>query len=429
MKKMLCMLFSALVSIMASAQEGVWSGELEVQGMKLPLVFHFSENGCTMDSPSQGAKGIKAEKSYTPEGKLKIDIPAIHATFEGVMVMKMITGTFMQGGASLPLMLKPGTVAPKRPQTPKAPFPYTTEEVTFQNGEFTLSGTLTLPDKATRQTPVAVMVTGSGQQNRDEEIMDHRPFAVIADALARHGIATLRFDDRGYEILGFPYMEYTVADHKMDAEAAVALLRKKFVHVGVIGHSEGGTIGLMLASEGKIDFCISLAGMAVSGKECLLQQNRMLLGSLPQEVADAYCEVLHRVYDDVTAGKSVELADDSLLPESLKENFKIVLSMLSTPYMRDFLTVDVREALPKVKCPVLAMNGKKDMQVDCEANLEAIDRGLANSPHEVVAYDDLNHLFQHCQTGMVFEYANIEETISEDVLKAMIQWMQGIKSW
>ena len=210
-------LISALLCLTASvanAQNGSWSGELNIQGMKLPLVFNFTDNGCTIDSPSQGAKGIKAEKSITPEGKLKVTVGMIGATFEGTMEEQAIIGTFTQNGMSFPLTLKPGEQKNNRPQTPVPPFPYTTEEVTFSNGYITLNGTLTLPEGWDKSTKVVVMVTGSGQQNRDEELFEHKPFAVIADALARKGIASLRYDDRGWGNKAIRFTDFTTDDFK-----------------------------------------------------------------------------------------------------------------------------------------------------------------------------------------------------------------------
>lgn len=426
MKKTIISLLLAIYAVAIAAQVGKWSGELDIQGMKIPLVFNFTKDGCTLDSPSQGAKGIKAIFYNTPDETLKVDIGMINAVFEGKMTANEIAGSFTQNGYSFPLTLRQNVTSPYRPQTPKGPFSYTTEDVIFQNGEFTFQGTLTLPKNYNKDTPVLVMVTGSGQQNRDEELMGHRPFAVIADSLANNGIATMRFDDRGWEDKNFPWQNYTIADHKSDAMAGVSLMRKRFNHVGVIGHSEGGTIALMMASEGKVDFCISLAGMFVSGKQTIIEQNyNILLNSgLPESTVDTYCDNLEKACDDVIANKNIEDNECLNVPEALRQNFKASLKQLSTRYMRDFLCVDIRETLPNIKCPVLALNGKSDAQVNYSANLDVLEKGLTSCKHEIIAFDGLNHLFQHCQTGFVNEYYIIEETIAPEILQVMTDWIK-----
>ena len=416
-----------LMASVAKAQKGSWSGELNIQGIKLPLVFNFTDDGCTIDSPSQGAKGIKAEKSITPEGKLKVTAGMIGASFEGTMEEQTITGTFTQNGMSLPLTLKPGEQKNNRPQTPVPPFPYITEEVTFSNGDITLNGTLTLPEGWDKNTKAVVMVTGSGQQNRDEEIFDHKPFAVIADALARKGIASLRYDDRGWGNKAIRFTDFTTDDFKQDAAAGIDLLRRKFKTVGVIGHSEGGTIALMLASEGKTDFVVSLAGMTISGKQTLLNQNIDALRSigLQEETVEKYSEVISDIFDKVAAGQDI---DEYLKGAENMENFKPIIDhakkLLTSPYMRHFITIDIHNSLPNIKCPVLALNGKKDTQVEYKQNLEVLENGLTNCSHETVAYDNLNHLFQHCTNGSIVEYHQIEETISQEVLDKIISWIK-----
>ena len=423
-------LISALLCLTASvanAQNGSWSGELNIQGMKLPLVFNFTDNGCTIDSPSQGAKGIKAEKSITPEGKLKVTVGMIGATFEGTMEEQAITGTFTQNGMSFPLTLKPGEQKNNRPQTPVPPFPYTTEEMTFSNGDITLNGTLTLPEGWDKSTKVVVMVTGSGQQNRDEELFEHKPFAVIADALARKGIASLRYDDRGWGNKAIRFTDFTTDDFKQDAAAGIDFLRRKFKSVGVIGHSEGGTIALMLASEGKADFIVTLAGMAISGKQTLMNQNLASLRSIgmPEEMVKKYSDVISDIFDKVAAGQDI---DEYLKGAENMENFKPIIEqakkLLTSPYMRHFITIEIQSSLPNIKCPVLALNGKKDTQVEYKQNLEVLESGLTNCSHETIAYDDLNHLFQHCATGSIVEYHQIEETISQEVLDKIISWIK-----
>lgn len=418
-------LLLALSSIMVNAQEGSWKGELDIQGTKLPLVFNFSDNGCTLDSPVQGVKNIKAEKSITPEGKLKVAVPSLGAVFEGVIGQDSITGTFMQNGFSFPLTLKPGKMYVKRPQTPVAPFPYTTEEVTFNDGEIMLHGTLSLPTNCTKDTPAILMVTGSGQQDRDEELFDHRPFAVLADALARQGIATLRYDDRGYNDPTFPFYDFTTYHFKCDAREGIHWLRNKFNKVGVLGHSEGGTIALMLASEGEVDFVISLAGMSVKGKETIVKQNEVLFNSMgvPGDIITTYCNALDNGLDEIMKGTRAEQVPLPEMPENLKDNLLKALKISSTPYMLHFLTLDIRGDLAKIKCPVLALNGTKDTQVDCATNLDAIDKGLVNSKHKVVPIEGVNHLFQHCQTGAPTEYQLIEETFANEAINCILEWI------
>lgn len=416
----------AMMALAANAQEGTWNGELNVMGNKVPLVFNFSTNGCTIDSPSQGVNGIQAEKTVKEDGTIKVKVGMIGATFEGKMTDGEIKGTYVQNGFPLPLTLKPGKLAVKRPQTPVPPFPYKEESVSFTNAQYTFNGTLTLPENFSKNTPVVLMVTGSGQQNRDEELFSHKPFAVIADALARQGIASLRYDDRGWGDKSVNFADFTTDDFRQDAAAALPLLRKRFNKVGIRGHSEGGTIAMMLAAEGKADFIVSLAGMAISGKETLIMQNRQAMSAigLPKETVDSYCNSISKALDEIASGKKANEINIDDVPVALKPITIKALQQADTPYIRHFLTVDVGKLLPKIKCPVLALNGTKDTQVDCDANTTRIEKGLANCKHSIKKIDGVNHLFQHCNTGIVTEYQQIEETISPEVLQEVAEWIK-----
>ena len=417
------MLFASVA--MADAQTGTWSGQLEVSGMKLSVVFHLDDEKPTLDSPDQGVKGIPAELERGLAGKITVKIPSLAASYEGQWLINKIVGTFTQMGRSLPLTLTVGEPKLNRPQTPQPPYPYTEEEVTFYNGNVVLKGTLTLPEGFSGQTPVMVMVTGSGQQNRDEEIFEHKPFAVIADAFARAGIATLRYDDRGFSGYEGDISACTVEDFKNDALAGIRLMRERFDKVGVIGHSEGGTIALMLAAENQVDFMISLAGMAVSGAETLVWQNRLALAEagMSQEVTDEYCKLVSEAFDARINGEPMPKADNRDLPDGLKQNYLAVLAQLQTPYMSRFIALDVRPLLDKITCPVLALNGTKDTQVQHESNLGALRGGLRDNPkNRIEAVEGLNHLFQHCNTGSAAEYREIEETFAPEVLDMMISW-------
>lgn len=417
----------AMMAFAANAQEGTWNGELNVMGNKVPLVFNFSTNGCTIDSPSQGVNGIQAEKTVKEDGTIKVKVGMIGATFEGKMTDGEIKGTYVQNGFPLPLTLKPGKLVVKRPQTPVPPFPYKEEGVSFTNAQYTFNGTLTLPENYSKNTPVVLMVTGSGQQNRDEELFSHKPFAVIADALARQGIASLRYDDRGWGDKSVNFADFTTDDFRQDAAAAIPLLRKRFNKVGILGHSEGGTIAMMLAAEGKADFIVSLAGMAISGKETLIMQNHQAMSAigLPKETVDSYCNSISKALDEIASGKKASEINIDDVPVALKPVTIKALQQADTPYVRHFLTVDVGKLLPKIKCPVLALNGTKDTQVDCDANTTRIEKGLANCKHSIEKIDGVNHLFQHCNTGIVTEYQQIEETIAPEVLQEVAKWIKA----
>ena len=432
MKKLILFSLISLFSIGIKAQDsglkGAWTGKLNVYGNELTLVFHFNGEDCTLDSPDQGVKGVPAKLERTVTG-IKVAVPSINASYEGVNMGESIMGTFKQHGQSFPLTIKPGLLKRNRPQTPAMPYPYQTQEVSFNNGDAILKGTLVIPENASRQTPVLLMVTGSGLQNRDEEIFEHKPFAVIADALARAGIATLRYDDRGFGESTGDVVNCTTEDLKNDAFAGVQLLRSRFDKVGVIGHSEGGTIALMLAAEKKVDFIVSLAGMAVSGKETLLWQNRLALAAanIPSETIDVYCNALDEVFDACISGTAMPSTTQYNFPTSLAQNLAVVTKQLQSPYMKQFLTLDSRPLLGNITCPVLALNGSKDTQVEPESNLGALRSGLQkNAKNKLEAIEGVNHLFQHCKTGMATEYGNIEETIAPEVLEKMVYWLSNL---
>ncbi|MBO6028955.1 MAG: alpha/beta hydrolase [Bacteroidales bacterium] len=420
------LLFS--IVLLANAQTGNWSGKLDVRGTPLTIVFHLDGDEPTMDSPDQAALGIPVQVERTAVGGITIKIPALGASYEGLWAGKQILGSFKQAGLSLPLALTPEAKL-KRPQNPVGPFPYAEEEVTFTNGEAKLAGTLVLPEGYTRKTPVLIFVTGSGQEDRNEEIFEHKPFAVIADALARAGIATLRFDDRGVGGSTGDVMDATTIDFKDDALAGIKLLRERFDKVGVIGHSEGGTIALMLAAEGQADFIVSLAGMAVSGLETIVRQSRIALESAgySPETIDIYCKAVQEACEVRAHGGKMPFPDELNLPDELKQNYQQVMRQIQIPWMRKFLSLDMRPLLGGITCPVLAINGTKDIQVDYESNLGALREGLPASPkNKIEAIDGVNHLFQHCTTGAVAEYRNIEETFAPEVLELIIQWLKAI---
>ena len=430
MRKILMILaLMAVAAVTLKAQTGAWTGKLKVSGVELALIFNIWEESATLDVPDQGAKDIPVEVSRDAVGGITLNVPAINASFKGLWAGKVIAGTFTQHGMSFPMTLTPGAPVVRRPQTPVGPFPYATEEVSFTNGDAVLKGTLTLPDNCDRKTPVLIMVTGSGLQNRDEELFGHKPFAVIADAFARAGIATLRYDDRGFGESTGDVVLCTTEDLKNDALAGVKLLRDRFERVGVIGHSEGGTIALMLAGERQVDFAVSLAGMIVSGAETLLAQNRRAFESagLPESEVEAFARLLSDTFTAIRTRAPLPSADNYDITDALRKNYAAALPSFRTPYMEFFLGLDLSASLSGITCPVMALNGAKDTQVQCDRNIAALEAGLPSNSRSVIrAEDGLNHLFQHCVTGEVSEYKSIEETFSPEVLSEMIAWIKTL---
>lgn len=454
MKAILTLLVALITTLTASAQnlDGSWTGKLNVGQATLNIVFNIAKDkdnkpACTMDSPDQNVKGIPAEITITDETKVKISIPAIMAAFEGEMKDGILKGTFSQSGMSFPLEMKPGKVERNRPQTPKEPYPYKTEEVTFTNAEdnATLSGTLTYPtgyEKMKKGTvPVVVMVTGSGQQDRNEEIFEHKPFLVIADFLARNGIASLRYDDRGMGKSKGDIANATTENFMKDALAAVEYVRgtKGFGKIGVLGHSEGGCIAFMIAATGKADFIVSMAGTGVRGDSILMEQNLILLkmSGYTDNMCAGYAKVLRGVYDFIIDKKTTDDAKAVVkeiaakaganLPESATDSMAKIIEM-NNPWLNYFIAFDPRPSISKTKCLVMAINGSSDTQVIASTNIGSIEKLLPkNKKNMIKTYSGLNHLFQHCTMGTVNEYANIEETISPEVLNDIATWINSVK--
>lgn len=403
----------AQVASKNSALLGTWTGKLNVGATSLTLVFHFEQTDdhvvCTMDSPDQGAKGIGVYKNYLSEDSVSLSVITLGVNYRAKLKDGQLNGTFVQNGLRLPLVLKKGELERRRPQMPAAPYPYQTEDITFVNqaDNATLSGTLTYPvgyeTMKKKDVPVVIMVSGSGLQNRDEELFDHKPFLVLADHLARHGIASLRYDDRAFgksEGGDRIHKDATTLDYKRDAEAGIQHLRslKKFGKVGVIGHSEGGNIAFMLGADKKVDFVVSMAGVGVKVDTALTAQ----------------------------ANKIMELQGQ---PTRLNvEQYRQNVQALQSPWMDWFVGYDPTADITAVKCPVMAINGDKDYQVISSLNLSSIERLLKSNKHNhVKEYPSLNHLFQHCQTGLPTEYGNIEETISPEVLTDITKWIKRAK--
>jgi len=408
MKKTLLLLCFLCSFFSVSAQytmDGVWTGKLNVGPQTLTLVLHVAHEAsgnavCSLDSPDQGAMNIPVKSDYCSADSINISLEQLGLSYQGRLKGDEIVGTFTQG-AAFPLTLKRGEETLKRPQNPMEPFPYKTEEVTFTNAtdKATLAGTLSYPtDYKKGKTPVVLMVTGSGQENRDEEVFGHKPFLVIADYLARHGVASLRYDDRGFgKSTGGDVKHATTADFARDAASGIEFLRtlKCFSKVGVLGHSEGGSIAFMLGAKGKVDFVISMAGIGVRGDTALTAQANRLL----------------------------ELSGQPMRLSTLQ--YHVNAYMKKSPWLNFFMDYDPSDDITKTLCPVMAINGERDVQVISSLNLIGIKGHLTENPKNFVKeYPALNHLFQHCTTGNVSEYRMIEETISPEVLEDIARFIK-----
>ena len=458
MKRISTFLLTIAASLMAAHAQNTtssenWTGAITVGARKLNIGFEIKtstdgKHTGTMDVPDQGAKNILVEITKNDSDSLCIFIAALRANYKGRKASpESIEGRFTQNGMTFPLNLKPGKVELKRPQTPEPPYPYATEEVVFKNEDegATLVGTLTYPINylfvPKESVPVVLFVTGSGGQDRNEEVFGHKPFLVIADYLAKRGIASLRYDDRGVGKSTGPTQGATTMNNLADAEAGIAYLRslKQFGKVGVIGHSEGGTVAFMMGANKSVDFLVSLAGSTASGLEVIIGQNKaaMQLQGVPPMVIEDYAKALDILYKDRVARKQItnqeQYVEDLCKTNSLTlpTNFKSNLVKCITAggeWLTWFLGYHPSEAIRKVTCPTMALNGTLDLQVLSKDNLPVIKANLPhNEKHLIKEYDSLNHLFQRCTPVTALNYGGIEETISEEVLRDVADWIMNVK--
>jgi len=464
MKKLTATLGLILIAGFGFAQGivGDWYGTLKVPTGQLRLVFHISKVGDSfttlMDSPDQGAKGFASGATTLTGNVIKVDASARGITYDGTFLpdSNKINGIFHQGGNSLPMNFsrKPieATAAVTRPQDPKD-FPYKREEIAFDNpkGNDRLAGTLTMPADG-KASKIVVLITGSGPENRDEEIFNHRPFLVISDWLTRHGIAVLRYDDRGVAKSTGVYSAATSADFADDAEAAVNYILSrpdlKNMSIGLLGHSEGGMIAPMVAvRNNNVKFIVMLAGPGVPISQLMLKQVQDQQRGAPQAAIDFNSGLSKAWYDGViqnpndspeqlkvkldTIGiRYIHARPESGIPDAAIPAILQSDSQMLTPWMRYFLRVDPADYLKKVRCPVLAIDGTLDLQVDGETNLAAIKANVekgGNKDVTIVKMDNLNHLMQKAKTGKVDEYAEISTTIEPQVLTTISDWINKLK--
>ncbi|MDI3319232.1 alpha/beta hydrolase family protein [Pinibacter soli] len=461
MKKILFVFFACLITTVGFGQDitGKWQGVLNVQGSHLRLLFTINKSDSgyvsTMTSMDQNAITVPVKSTSFANDTLQLNVSSINAKYKGqVKNDSAIAGTYTQNGRSFELNLLKGTsepVAKKRPQEPTKPYPYYSEEVRFTNNKanISLAGTLTLPQKD-GVFPVVVLITGSGPQDRNEELMRHKPFLVISDYLTRNGVAVLRYDDRGFGESQGNFQTATTVDFATDVQAAVDYLKtRKEINkkkIGLIGHSEGGIVAPLVASKSKdVAFIVLLAGPGIPGDQLSLLQSGLLAKAVGASEADikeantinSKCfEIIKNAKDSAQLKRNladylnVAMGEGKDTPQikgvPVDDTVLALVDQLSSPWMQYFLKYDPAPALQKVTCPVLALNGSKDIQVPAKVDLEGISKALAKGGNKNVTIKELpnlNHLFQECKTCTMDEYAIIEQTFSPLALAEVLNWI------
>ena len=445
-----------------SEAEGIWQGTLKVSSIQLRIIFKIKKTTdgqltATMDSPDQKVRNFPTGKVLFAKDSLILEMPKAQIRYSGKINSKGTTveGAWIQRGKIFPLNLKKvgNEKINNRYQEPKKPYPYNSEDVKYENKKvgITLAGTFTYPKRGGPFTTV-LLITGSGAQNRNEELLGHKPFLVLSDYLTRRGIAVLRVDDRGVGKSTGDFASATSKDFAGDALAGVEYLKtRKEVNkkeIGLIGHSEGGVIAPMVAVKSKnIAFIVLMAGTGLPGDQIFLKQGELIARAegLPENYIRNETKFESKLYDIIKNQPDSIKAHNEILNEfrkyynslSQEERKKIgdtsvvlkKLSLVEKPWLKYFFKYDPAPVLEKVKCPVLAINGSKDLQVSPKENLAAIKKALTkggNKDFKVVELKGLNHLFQTAKTGLPNEYRTIEQTIAPIALKTIGDWILSI---
>jgi uncharacterized protein len=459
--KSLISLLVVLFSFLSFAQlEEKWHASMSVMGMSERLMIKLTEEKADLFFTDRDTtKPHKLDDVVMTDSSLTFTWKAGGLKYHGVYFMEgdSLFGEMSQAGMKWNVSFHrklQEKILINRPQEPKEPFSYTTREVIINNGDVTLGATITIPHVPENQVfPIVVLASGSGPQDRNCELLGHKPFLVIADHLAKNGIATLRFDDRGVGQSTGSFQEASLEDFASDVLACVSFIQKdpllkNRVKIGAAGHSEGGMHVLMAAKKNKkIAFVIELASVGTSGKEVLIEQQYLipLKNGGSQEYADwnknLYSGMSRIVlkYDQEKAQTPLINFLDSMYaiaPQEVKEqsniiNFKIGMNMfMNTTWMRQFLAFEAADYLKKLKIPILAINGSEDIQVPAESALDGFDWNLSKRSRvqsKLIWEEGLNHLFQKCFACTVMEYGDLEETINVKVLDAMTEWIKGLK--
>ncbi len=436
---------------------GNWGGKLNLPTAKLEMIFKISEEEAgkllaKLDVPVQGARDLTVADTKISGDSIFLNVAMIFGKYEGKFTSdSTIEGSWKQSGMSFPLSLNKTRITAelKRPQTPVPPFPYLVEDVEYKNpvSGLKLAGTLSMPGNE-NNFPAVILITGSGVQDKDETIFEHKPFWVIADYLTRKGIAVLRVDDRGVGNSEGNISDATSEDFAGDVIAGLEFLktRNEINHkkMGLIGHSEGGLIAPLVAVKSNdAAFIVLLAGPGIIGEKILYAQGELInrASGLSEDQIVQNKKLQKAIFDIILNEKDSAKQTDRLqrtytngmypvMNDDQKKAIDARVKAVNTPWFRFFLTYDPYPTLAKVKCPVLALLGEKDLQVPPRENLAAIEKALKegrNANFKVMELPGLNHLFQTCETGAVSEYATIEETISPNVLEILGDWIENHK--
>jgi uncharacterized protein len=435
-----------------AGSEGVWQGALVANGMRYRLQLHVSHDDqkqlvAALDSPDQAVAGLPATKVSQKDNVFHFEIPVVEGVYEGTLnaARNSISGTWMQRGVTYKLEFHRSDklLEVLRPQNPVKPYPYREEELTFPNdaSKISLAGTLTIPP-GPGPFPATVLVSGSGPHDRDETILGHRPFLVLADRLTRKGIAVLRFDKRGIGKSTGNYDQATSEDFAGDVEAALAFLKTRkeidATKIGLIGHSEGGLIAPLVATRSAgVAWLVLLASPGLKGEDLLLLQSEAMLRAADVNEGEifrilafnkkSYALVREEKDPSVLETKLNDLVQSTSTGASMPLNvLKSQIYVMLSPWFRSFLDYDPVPTLQKTTCPVLALNGEKDLQVPPKENLSKIKKALedgGNKDFQTTEMPGLNHLFQHAQTGSPTEYGAIEETMAPEALDSISGWI------
>lgn len=452
-------LFFLTLTILSQNITGIWNGAIEVdKDTKFNFIFNIQDDGeayqTTVDISTQRVNGIKAIKTSVKGDSLIIDLSNVGMTYSGKLNANhtLIKGKIVEGLNSFPLNLSMDSMSetPKanRPQEPLKPYSYIEEKVSFVNNDanITLAGTFTRP-KGNKKYPVVILISGSGPQDRDETISQHKPFLVLADYLTKQGIAVLRYDDRGFGESTGNHSNATTYDFALDVISAMVYLKTRddvdTNKIGLIGHSEGGIIAPLVANKtNDVAFIISLAGTGISGTELsVIQSKTMRPFPVPDEAA--YEKGIRKAIEIAKQKKDVsdikpelkEHYNETIAPilknlsvpdVQVNEIITGLVAMRTTKWVRYFYEYNPADQYEKVNCPVLSLNGSLDTQVEAKINQDGLRQALTkgkNKDFEIIEIEGLNHLFQNAKTGKMDEYSDIEETFSPKALIIISDWI------